>query len=121
MAAPVAEQLNVYCRTIQDGPPTRTFLDGSEYWVKEMPSVRIGLGHFRPGWAWSKHAGPQTNVESQSHIGIIQSGRIRVKDADGTEMEVGPGDVFEVGPGHDAWVVGDETCVALDVSFIGSG
>jgi uncharacterized cupin superfamily protein len=33
---------------------------------------------------------------------------------DGTEVEVGPGDVARIEPGHDAWVVGDEPCVAVD-------
>jgi hypothetical protein len=33
---------------------------------------------------------------------------------DGTETELGPGDVFVCSPGHDAWVVGDEPCVAYD-------
>jgi class 3 adenylate cyclase len=33
---------------------------------------------------------------------------------DGTELEVGPGDVFEIPPGHDAWVVGDEPWVSVD-------
>lgn len=103
-------------KKIPTGPPVRTFADGSEYWVVDLPSVRIGLGHFKPGWVWSKHAGAQTGKESQTHIGIIQSGQTAVMSADGTKIEVGPGDVFEVGPGHDAWVVGDEMCVALDVS-----
>lgn len=82
-----------------------------------MPSVRIGLGHFRPGWIWSEHAGAQTDKESQRHIGIIESGQIAVQDAEGRITEIGPGDAFEVGPGHNAWVIGDEECVALDVSF----
>jgi hypothetical protein len=33
---------------------------------------------------------------------------------DGAEQEVGPGDVFVVSPGHDAWVVSDEPCVVYD-------
>jgi class 3 adenylate cyclase len=33
---------------------------------------------------------------------------------DGTELEVGPDEVFEFPPGHDAWVVGDEPWVAID-------
>lgn len=37
-----------------------------------------------------------------------------LKDSAGIETEVGPYEAFEVGPGHDAWVVGDEPCVALD-------
>jgi class 3 adenylate cyclase len=32
----------------------------------------------------------------------------------GTELEIGPGDVFEIPPGHDAWVVGDEPWVSVD-------
>ena len=104
-------------KTIPGGPPDRTFLDGSEYWVVDLPSVRIGLGHFRPGWVWSRHAGAQTGQKSRSHIGIIQSGRMAVVTADGSKIELGPGSVFEVAPGHDAWVIGNELCVALDVTF----
>jgi hypothetical protein len=37
--------------------------------------------------------------------------------ASGGEFEVGPGDFFEVGPNHDAWVLGDQPCVALDFLF----
>lgn len=33
---------------------------------------------------------------------------------DGTELEVGPGDVFEIPPGHDAWVIGDVPWVSVD-------
>ena len=34
--------------------------------------------------------------------------------ADGIELEVGPGDIFEVPPGHDAWVIGDIPWVSVD-------
>lgn len=37
-----------------------------------------------------------------------------VKSADGKELLLGPGDLFEVDPNHDAWVVGDLPCFALD-------
>lgn len=96
------------------GPPIRTFLDGSEYWVIELPTVRIGVGHFRPGWIWSEHAGKQRSERSQAHVGYIQSGKMAVESADGSLVEVGPGQAFEVGPDHNAWVVGDQVCVALD-------
>ena len=42
------------------------------------------------------------------------SGRMHVVMNDGTEADVGPGDVASIAPGHDAWVVGDEPCVAVD-------
>ena len=37
-----------------------------------------------------------------------------IKDSNGVEIEIGPGEAFEVVPGSDAWVVGNETCIALD-------
>jgi hypothetical protein len=100
---------------IPKGTPNRTFLDGSEYWILELPTVRIGLGHFRPGWNWAEHAGAQTGMHSQAHIGFIQTGSMIVESATGNRVELGPGEAFEVGAGHNAWVVGDEMCVALDV------
>jgi hypothetical protein len=39
---------------------------------------------------------------------------MRVKMNDGAEAEFGPGDVFAIPPGHDAWVVGEEPCVTVD-------
>jgi hypothetical protein len=35
---------------------------------------------------------------------------------DGSEEEFGPGDVSLLPPGHDAWVVGDEPVVVVDIS-----
>ena len=37
-----------------------------------------------------------------------------VRSDDGTEMSIGPGDVVDLDPGHDAWTDGDEPCVLLD-------
>jgi hypothetical protein len=48
------------------------------------------------------------------HIGIAQSGRLRVAHDDGTEGEVGPGEAYVIEPGHDAWVIGDERFVAFE-------
>jgi hypothetical protein len=33
---------------------------------------------------------------------------------DGTEFDVGPGEVSALPSGHDAWVVGDEPAVVID-------
>lgn len=43
------------------------------------------------------------------------SGRMRIKMADGTETELGAGDVALIPPGHDAWVVGNQPAVAVDI------
>jgi hypothetical protein len=39
---------------------------------------------------------------------------------DGSEQEYGPGDVGYVPSGHNGWVVGDEPCVAIDFTGMGT-
>jgi uncharacterized cupin superfamily protein len=51
-------------------------------------------------------------------LGYVLSGRMKVVMDDGTEAEVGPGDVCSIAPGHDAWTVGDEACVTIDFGGI---
>lgn len=94
----------------------RQFIDGSTRGQTLLSSAAIGLGVYQPGWRWSKHAGPQTGKPSANHIGYVVSGSMMVMNADGTVDEIGPGVAFEVGPNHDAWVVGDTPCTALDFS-----
>jgi hypothetical protein len=37
-----------------------------------------------------------------------------VKDTSGNVAEIASGCAFEIAPGSDAWVIGDEPCIALD-------
>lgn len=71
---------------------------------------------FEPGWRWSKHVGPiaGTKLCQSPHLGYIVSGRLKIVMEDGAEAELAPGDFFKIAPGHDAWVVGDEACIAVD-------
>lgn len=55
------------------------------------------------------------------HISYVVSGRFHVRMDDGRELELGPGDAHVVGPGHDAWVVGEEPCVTVDFIPAGTG
>ena len=48
----------------------------------------------------------------QHHV----SGRLHVIMGDGSEAEFGAGDVSMIPPGHDAWVVGNEPVVVVDIS-----
>lgn len=71
---------------------------------------------FEPGWKWSECVKPVAGTEKCQvhHVGFIQSGRMHVAHEDGTELELGPGNAYEIMPGHDAWVVGDERCIAFE-------
>lgn len=90
------------------------FADGSERSACNLRSSYVGAGTYQPGWRWSIHAGGPGGYSSQNHIGYVLSGSLTVQTADGELAVVGPGEAFEVAPGHDAWVNGDEPCVALD-------
>jgi quercetin dioxygenase-like cupin family protein len=86
--------------------------------IVKLGELTVGRAVFEPGWRWSEHVKPLAGTDSCQvhHNGYILSGRMRVRMDDGTEAEAGPGDVFVVPPGHDAWTVGDEPIVALDFS-----
>lgn len=65
---------------------------------------------WEPGWRWSKDVKPvvQTTSCQNRHVGYVLSGSLHVVMDDGSELEIRRGDAFEIPPGHDAWVVGDE-------------
>jgi len=76
-------------------------------------AARISL---EPGWNWSECVKPVAGTDSCQvhHVGFVQSGSMRVVHEDGTELELGPGSAYEILPGHDAWVIGDERCVVFE-------
>jgi Cupin domain len=81
----------------------------------------VGRGVFEPGWRWSDNVKPIAKTDSceVSHLGYCVSGRMRVQMDDGSEGEVGPGQVAAIPPGHDAEVVGDEPCTLIDFGEFG--
>jgi hypothetical protein len=84
--------------------------------VVTIGNFTMGKGVFEPGWQWSKDVKPIAKTAScmVRHSGICLSGSMRIRTDEGTETTVGPGDVFVLDPGHDAWTLGDEPCVMLD-------
>ena len=84
--------------------------------VVDLDDTVVGRMTYEPGWRWSVDVQPIAGTDTcqYHHLGVTLSGRLRAQMADGTELELGPGDVFEIPPGHDAWVVGDEPWVSVD-------
>jgi quercetin dioxygenase-like cupin family protein len=82
----------------------------------------FGLMHvtLEPGWRWSDDVKPSAHTDTCQADHVIQmiSGHMHVV-REGAEEDFGPGDVGHIPPGHDAWVVGDEPAVYLDIT--GSG
>ena len=111
-------------RKALDNPDeTRSFVDGKgKAQIVKVGDVTLGRGIFEPGWQWSKHVKPIVKTDScqAAHTGMVLEGRMRVRMNDGTEAEVGPGDAFYMAPGHDAWIVGNQRCVIIDVTGFGN-
>ena len=97
----------------------RTFTEGKgQAEIVAVGGVQIGRGTFQPGWRWSEHVKPIAGTESCQaiHTGYVIGGRMAVRMDDGTEVEYGHGDAFYMPAGHDAWIIGDEPCVMIDVT-----
>lgn len=93
---------------------------------RTLPNVTMEVVNFgdmsvvraiwQPGWRWSEHMSPLAGTElcQGTHFTYIVSGHLRTRMEDGTEFDIGPGDVAITAPGHDAWVLGDEPCIGID-------
>lgn len=71
---------------------------------------------YHPGWHWTMDIKPVagTDLCQINHFGYVVSGQLRVKMDNGTEVDMGPGDVMSIPAGHDAWVIGDAPFVSID-------
>jgi hypothetical protein len=106
-------------RSIDSPDETRPFRAHGHADVVTLGQFTLGRGVFEPGWRWSTDVKPVAGTDSCQvrHTGICVSGQMTVRSDDGSEATVGPGDVFVMEPGHDAWVDGDEACVLYDTGM----
>lgn len=108
---------NAAVRNISSPDETRTF-DKGRVDLVNVGKATIGKISLEPGWKWSESVKPIVKTKSceMPHTQYAISGRIHIKMDDGSEFEIGPGDAAYIPPGHDAWVVGDEPFVGVDVT-----
>lgn len=104
----------------------RRFIDSEE--VRKFPHGEVRLvtiddvvfGYFtlQPGWKWSEDVRPIAGTAQceHRHVGYVIRGQLHVTMKDGSTMDFVAGDTYEIPPGHDAWVVGDETYHGVEFS-----
>jgi len=97
--------------------------------IRELPKTRVHVVtigdytvsrvRFEPGWKWSESMKPIAGTElcEYPHLAYFISGRMHIRMGDGTKIETKPGDLVEIPPGHDGWVIGNEPVVTID--FVG--
>ena len=99
-----------------DAPDETRTPDKTKVEVVHLGGLSAGRATFQPGWKWSECIKPVVGTDScqARHVGTVASGRLHVVHEDGSEGDAGPGDVYVIEPGHDAWVIGDEPVVAYE-------
>ena len=113
----MAASENVKAKSLDSADETRTFEHG-KLELSTIDEFSAGRVTLEPGWKWSEAIKPiaQTPSCQVQHTGYVISGQMHVVHDDGTEQGISAGDVYVLRPGHDAWVVGDETFVGVDFS-----
>lgn len=57
-----------------------------------------------------------TTVCEIEHVRYVLAGAFRIEMIDGSVMDLVPGDLAHIPPGHTGYVVGDTPCVMLDIT-----
>ncbi len=104
-------------KTLEKPDHSREFPSGRGAVVR-LGSMVVGRATLRPGWRWSTSIKLAVGTETCEvhHFHVVLAGRIAFQMNGAAPQTFGPGNVIDVPPGHDAWVVGDEDAVILDIS-----
>jgi hypothetical protein len=99
-----------------DSPDETRSPDKTRVDVVQAGGAKAARMVLEPGWRWSECVKPVAGTDScqARHLGVVQSGTLHVTHEDGTESDLGAGQVYVIEPGHDAWVMGDERFVAFE-------
>jgi hypothetical protein len=99
-----------------NSPDETRNIDKGKVEVFNLGGRQVMRATFQPGWKWSECVKPIVGTEScqASHLTYTISGRMTVRMDDGSEIEIGPGEVSSIPPGHDAWIVGEEPYEGID-------
>lgn len=84
--------------------------------IINLDEIAVCRFAFQPGWEWVKDVGPIAGTKSCQlrHVGYTFSGRLGVRMDDGTMLSIGPGEAYEIPPGHNAWVEGEQAWESVE-------
>jgi class 3 adenylate cyclase len=109
-----------------DVPDERVEFEGVAADVVQVGDASISRNVFQPG-AHCALGGRRLSVNRRAaqscqahHSGVAISGVLHIEMDDGSVLEIGRNDVFDIPPGHDGWVVSDEPWLAINWSGVRS-
>lgn len=84
--------------------------------VVTVGGATVGRLTLQPGWRWSESIKPVVGTYTCQvyHRSVLLAGNLHIVHDDGTEADIGAGAVYNIQPGHDAWVVGDQEVVGVE-------
>jgi hypothetical protein len=87
--------------------------------VAKVGSGRVKRSIYPVGFRWSKDMAPQVGTDRCGflHVGFLARGSVAGEYEDGCTFEFTAPAAVVIEPGHDAWVVGDEPAVLIEVDF----
>jgi hypothetical protein len=82
-------------------------------------NARVKRMIYPPGFRWSVDMKPVvgTDLCMHAHVGFLARGRIHIAYGDGCVVKFKAPQAVAIEPGHDGWVVGDESAVLIELDF----
>ena len=96
-----------------DAPDERIQVEGIAADIVQVGDAAISRNTFQPGahcaLGGKRVSGNQrANQSCQAHhTGVLTEGQLHIEMDDGSTLDLGPNDVFDIPPGHDGWAIGD--------------
>jgi class 3 adenylate cyclase len=99
-----------------DEPDEVVSAPGLEGQIIIIGETHVGRYVHQPGFHWAKDIKPLVGTQlcQVHHQGVSLSGRLRFFYPNGGEKVIEPGEAFNIPPGHDAYVVGDEPAISIE-------
>jgi class 3 adenylate cyclase len=107
-----------------DTPDERVAVGGIAADVVQIGDAAISRNVFQPGahcaLGGQRMAGNHRADRScmAHHTGVLLEGQLHIEMDDGSTLELGPNDVFDIPPGHDGWAVGDRPMRGINWSGV---
>lgn len=85
----------------------------------DLPGCRFAQVTFAPGDRRSTDAAPfaGTTLCERARDAVILTGTLGIQIGAGEADTVTAGDAIHISPGHDAWTIGEQPCVLLEVEL----
>jgi len=109
-----------------DSPDERLEFEGVAANVVQVADAAISRNVFQPGahcaLGGRRLLGNHRAEEScqAHHSGVVLEGRLHIEMDDGSMLDVGPNEVYDIPPGHDGWTVSEEPLLAINWSGVRS-